>query len=381
MTKFSGNIPSVKTPARQLRVLVAPLDWGLGHATRCIPVIYELQKQCTDVWLAGEKAQEQLLRTEFPDLPFLPLQGYRVRYASSASGLSLALLSQAPGLWRSVLREKKWLARMIEQHQFDIVISDNRFGLSHHSLPCIFITHQLAISTSMGKWADRLAQRLNYRFIGKFNECWVPDHRDEPSLAGLLSHPRVSPPIPVRYPGLLSRLIRADLQPEPGTLFISLSGPEPQRTIWENRIVDEIAHYQGRATILRGLPGTGKHIPSTNDILFFNHLPSAEYGTKLEKAEWVICRSGYSTVMDLARMGKKAVLVPTPGQPEQEYLARHLSETGFAPFISQEEFSITKALQAGQRFEYRQFDHSGSSLPELVTDLIGKAAMYQTDLG
>lgn len=376
MTKFSGNKSSVKPPFERPRVLVAPLDWGLGHATRCIPVIYELQKQQADVWLAGEGAQEQLLRQEFPGLPFLPLEGYRVKYARKASGLWLSLLRQMPGLWRSVQREKKWLAAMIEQHQFDLVISDNRFGLSHHSVPCVFMTHQLTIRTSLGKWLDQQAQRLNYQFIRRFNECWIPDHKDDPNLAGRLSHPVVYPEIPVHYTGLLSRLERNNDQVKEKHLFISLSGPEPQRTIWEDKIVNEIVYYNGSAVIVRGLPDSGKLMPSTNDIRFYNHLSATEYAAEISKAEWVICRSGYSTIMDLAKMGKKAVFIPTPGQPEQEYLARHLSENGFAPFISQKEFSIGKAIEIAQKFNYISFEQWNNTLPELIHNLVNKVSSH-----
>lgn len=372
MAKFSDDKHVEKQRSDRPRILVAPLDWGLGHATRCIPVIYELQKLNTEVWLAGERDQERLLRTEFPGLPFLPLQGYRVRYSRSSSGLWLALLRQMPGLWRAVQREKKWLAGMIDQHQFDLVISDNRFGLSHHSIPCVFITHQLTIRTSLGKWLDQQAQRMNYQFIRKFSECWIPDNKDEPTLAGRLSHPVVYPEIPVHYAGILSRLDKGIRRPENNRLFLSLSGPEPQRTIWEDKIVNEIVFYKGKATVVRGLPRSEKLMPSTNDILFYNHLPSTGFADEMNAAEWVICRSGYSTVMDLARMGKKAVLVPTPGQPEQEYLARHLSEIGFAPFLSQKEFTIAKALEMARAFTYQPFDDGQGRLTALVSDLIGK---------
>src|SRR6218665_464371 len=115
MANFSSNKYVEKQRHDRPRILVAPLDWGLGHATRCIPVIYELQKLNTEVWLAGERSQERLLKTEFPHLPFLPLRGYRVRYSRSSSGLWLPLLRQLPKLWRAVQREKKWLADMVDR--------------------------------------------------------------------------------------------------------------------------------------------------------------------------------------------------------------------------------------------------------------------------
>ena len=163
--------------------------------------------------------------------------------------------------------------------------------------------------------------KKNYGFINRFSECWIPDEENENGLAGQLSHPALLPSIPVHYLGILSRLKKLDMEEKKRHLFISLSGPEPQRSSFEEKIIQAIAHYNGTATIVRGLPGEAVLIPSTNDILFFNHLPSDELNKEMQKAEYVISRSGYSTVMDIVTLGKKSILIATPGQTEQEYLA------------------------------------------------------------
>lgn len=373
MTKFSGNKHLVEKQAGRPRILVAPLDWGLGHATRCIPVIYELQRQNVEVWLAGENAQERLLRDEFPSLPFLSLKGYRVKYSRSASGFRKALFWQLPRIWQTIRQENKWLKEAVGEYELDAVISDNRFGLSHPTIPCVFITHQLHVKSPFGKWTENRIRQINYRFIHKFSACWVPDVQDINNLAGELSHPSVMPHIPVFYTGILSRLQSQNQVAQKNHLFISLSGPEPQRTIWENKIISEIAHYQGTATIVRGLPHSDKLIPSTNDIHFFNHLPADLYSQEMGKAEWVISRSGYSTVMDIARLGKKAILVPTPGQPEQEYLGKYLFEKGFAPALTQDGFSLGKALELAKDFNYQPLENtSETGLPEAVESLLSR---------
>ena len=339
------------------KVLVAPLDWGLGHATRCIPVIYELLSQNVEVWLAGEGAQEMLLKREFPELAFLYLRGYRMRYGNSRLGLLKAIVRQVPGMLSAIKNEHSWLQRAVTEHHFDAVISDNRFGLYHPAIPCVFLTHQLRIKNPFGKWSENLLQRRNYRFINRFSECWIPDEEGEKNLAGELSHPSKKPAVPIHYIGVLSRMKKQPPCEQKGRLLISLSGPEPQRTIFENIIIRDIAHYQGRATVVRGLPGDANLIPSTNDIHFFNHLPTAEMNNEMEKAEFVIARSGYSTVMDIAALGKKSILVATPGQPEQEYLAKYLAQKNFAASITQEQFSLNKALQEAAHFEYRVGDY------------------------
>jgi hypothetical protein len=348
----TDRIPPEKNP-RKSRILVAPLDWGLGHATRCIPVIYELLAQNTEVWLAAEGAQEVLLKREFPALQVLHLDGYRVHYGRSGPEFLRTILLQTPRLFRTIRKERRWLEDAIAKYGFDAIISDNRFGLYHPSVPSVFITHQLAVRSPWGKWTERFLKHINYRFINRFSVCWVPDLEDEYALAGLLSHPDNKPDIPVYYIGILSRLTKTGITEKKRHLFISLSGPEPQRTLFENKLIDQISHFNGTATIVRGLPGTSFLMPSTNDIRFYNHLTTEEYNREMEQAEYVISRSGYSTVMDLVRLGKKSILVPTPGQTEQEYLAEHLEKLRIACYSDQKDFVLETMLQKAERFNYR----------------------------
>src|SRR5688572_14932251 len=371
MAKINKNIPLQEKDPRKLRILVAPLDWGLGHATRCIPVIYELIRQKAAVWLAGEGAQRALLTQEFPDLPFLPLKGYRVKYGRSAGGVLRSIFFQVPRLLRSIRNEHEWLEQAIAEYGFDVVISDNRFGLYHPDIHSVFITHQLNIKSPLGKWSERLLQKNNYRYIGQFDECWVPDEKGENNMAGKLSHPDSMPEIPVHYIGGLSRLIGTGEVEQKGHLFITLSGPEPQRTMLENVIINEISHYNGTATIVRGLPGSSSIIPSTNDIRFFNHLSTEEYSKEIALAEYVISRSGYSTVMDLMKLGKKSILIPTPGQTEQEYLAKSLMERKKAYCISQNKFRLNTALKEAGKFAYHIQGNSWTNkLSDRISSLV-----------
>lgn len=340
------------------RILVAPLDWGLGHATRCIPIINELKKQNCDVWLAGEGAQKQLLTQEFPDLPFLDLPGYRVKYARTKRGFFWKMLLQSHKLSLSIRFENNWLKKAINDYRFDAVISDNRYGLYHTSVPAIFITHQLKIKSPVGKWSEGIVQKRNYRYINRFTECWVPDINDENSLGGELSNPVIKPATPVHYIGFLSRFIPDNnFVEKKNNLLVILSGPEPQRTILEEKIIKEISQYNGTATIVRGLPLSPTHIPYTNMIKVYNHLGSEALKTSIQEAELIICRSGYSSVMDLMVMQKKCIFIPTPGQTEQEYLGRYLMEKKKGINITQHEFTLNKALEKAQSFNFQ--------LPEL----------------
>ena len=353
------------------RLLVVPLDWGLGHATRCIPIVTELLANDCEVWLAGEGMQEALLRSEFPALPFLPLPGYRVAYSKTKKGLFWKMLVQIPSILSAIRKENIWLEEMISTHHFNAVISDNRFGLYHNSTPTVFITHQLNVKTPLGKWNERILQRWNYQYINRFSECWVPDMEGEINLAGGLSHPHITPGIPVKYIGPLSRFEKLFSHEIPGHLLIILSGPEPQRSIFENKVIDEVSHYPGTITVIRGLPSSLSVIPSSGMIKFYNHLPAKELNEEIEKAEWVLARCGYSTVMDLLKLKKKSILVPTPGQTEQEYLAGHLMKKQEAFCTTQDNFSLSSVLkEAGKfNFQFPEFDFS-QKMKTVVRDFV-----------
>ncbi len=332
------------------KLLVAPLDWGLGHATRCVPIIRDLLNNDCELWLAGEGAQEKILREEFPLLPFLPLKGYRIRYAKK--GLAAKLILQIPSILRSIGGENNWGEGQVRAHRFEAVISDNRYGLWNENAFSVFITHQLRIKNSLGKPGGDLLQKWNYQLINKFDECWIPDKEGENNLAGALSHPRKLPSIPVKFIGPLSRFKNLNIDMEKDHLLVILSGPEPQRTIFENKIIEEIVNYPGTATIVRGLPGERNIIPSTNTIHFHNHLATDDLNKEMMKAEFIIGRSGYSTIMDIAALQKKSILIPTPGQTEQEYLADHLMKKQTAYCQKQNVFSLQKAIKEAKKFDY-----------------------------
>ena len=359
-----------KNPGKT-RILVAPLDWGLGHSTRCIPIVRELLGQGADVWLAGEGAQEAVLKEEFPNLPFIFLEGYRVKYASNATGLLLQMLIQSPRLFQSIKKEHKWLKSAVEQHGFDAVISDNRYGLYHPGIPSIIITHQLSIQSPLGSWSEKLIRKQNYRLLDRFNACWVPDTEGSDNLSGLLSHPDIKPKLPIVYIGPLSRFRKLDIAEENNHLLFMLSGPEPQRSILENKLLGAIAHYPGTATFVRGLPAQNSFIPSTGMLQFYNHLSSGELNKEMMRASMIICRSGYSSVMDIAALQKKSILVPTPGQTEQEYLASYLQEKGFAVYFKQKDFNFEIALDQAKRFHYvTPAPPSTTELQKAITGLL-----------
>ena len=326
------------------KVLVAPLDWGLGHVTRCIPIIRELRQAGAEVILAGEGAFVILRNREFPEMQILPLKGYRIKYAKSKYFLFLKLILQLPKIRRAVRNEKKWLDEIIDSQKIEVVISDNRLGLSSKKIPCYFITHQLQIKSGF-QYLDKIIQKINYSYINSFQECWVPDLKEDLGYAGELSHPKILPKIPVQYLGLLSRFHKSTASHQ-YKIAVVLSGPEPQRTILEKIIIREFQNIDFPVLFVRGLPTESESMLLKNkNIEVHNHLSSEELSIAMQESEFVLSRSGYSTIMDLIAIQKQAILIPTPGQTEQEYLAKYLSQKGYFQTLSQSEFKLDKLLQ------------------------------------
>lgn len=334
----------------QPRILIAPLEWGLGHATRCIPLIRHLLKCHCEVFLAGEGATKALLHEEFPSLTFLPLRGYRIKYSRRKYLLPAKLFLQIPKLILAIYKEHKWLGKTVENYKIDAVISDNRLGLFHSKTFSIYITHQLTIKSN-SRFAEYLASKTHSFFIKKYYECWVPDFRND-GIAGLLSHP-VKIPTNVKYLGPLSRFKHLGDVEILYDLLIIISGPEPQRTIFEDILLKQLQGYSGRVLFVRGLPDQIKiDSQKFEHIEMKNHLSSEDLNIAMQRSEIIISRSGYTTLMDLIKLQKKAILIPTPGQTEQEYLSLYVMDKQMFYSVPQEQFSLLEALKEVQSFRF-----------------------------
>lgn len=354
--------------SKNMHVLVAPLDWGMGHAARCIPIINQLLANNCQVWIAGEGDTLLLLQTEFPNLSSVRLPGYNVSYQKAKRNFSLKLLSQIPKIMRAIRSENKWLSHFLQEQSIDLVISDNRFGLYTHKAHTVFITHQLAIKTGVGSWVDKIVTVFNRNFIKKFNDCWIPDYPGDHNLAGDLSHP---PYLPTngQYIGALSRFEKGMVE-SIYKLVIVLSGPEPARTDFEKMLLEQLSDFEGRVLLVRG--STAPAPPVAKEDLTMVDLMAAEaLNHALSAAEFVICRSGYTSVMDLVLLQKKAILIPTPGQPEQEYLARRLHHNKILYCIPQRNFYLNQVLKEAESFPYCFSNLENTSrYKKFVNDLI-----------
>ena len=249
---------------------------------------------------------------------------------------------QVPKIVRSIKNEHQWLDHQLDTHQWDLIISDNRYGLYTTRTRTVFITHQLGIISGLGKLGDFLLRKMLNKWINKFNNCWIPDVAGDPNIAGNLSHP-LSMPNHHAFIGPLSRLKMAQ-QLRDEYLLVLLSGPEPQRSILEAKLIDQLSNTDEAVVFVRGLPSGAPLMKNRGRIRFENHLDAKSLSEMLSSAKAVICRSGYSSVMDLLKLKKRALLIPTPGQTEQVYLAKHLGALRWFVVQEQSKLDLKKGI-------------------------------------
>lgn len=306
------------------RILVAPLDWGIGHATRCVPIIKALLSNQNEVIIASSGEGLAFLQREFPKQNIFEWKSYNIRYSSSKTQI-WAILLQSPKILWNIYKEHQMLKKIIKKKHIEIVISDNRFGLWNSSIECIYISHQIMIKMPPRLTIlEPLFYSLHKKIIEKFNQCWIPDLKGEDNLSGDLSHKY---PIPqnATFIGFLSRFEKTEYSKiSPFLNLVLISGPEPQRTIFENEMIEKFKGSCQPTIIISGKP-TNQNSQRRGNITIKSHIESEELAFLLQTTPNIFCRSGYSTLMDLRILERNATLFPTPGQTEQEYLAKIIS--------------------------------------------------------
>ena len=316
-------------------ILVAPLNWGLGHATRCIPIINALIENGFNPILASDGTALTLLKKEFPNLVTLQLPSYHIEYAKKASNFKWKIIKNSPKTINAIYQEKKLVKEFITKYNLIGIISDNRLGVHSKKVPSVFITHQLTVLSGKTTY---ISSKIHQYFIKKFHQCWVPDNKDAPTLTGKLGHLK-STKLKLKYIGILSRLEKQNL-PIVNNLMILLSGPEPQRTLLEEKLILELETYSEKVVFIKGKVESTQVIEVKKNITFYNYMQTKELEKTFNESEIILCRSGYTTIMDLAKLEKKAFFIPTPGQYEQEYLAKRLKRQGLVPRNTQDKFKL-----------------------------------------
>ena len=347
-------------------ILVAPLNWGLGHAARCIPIIEALLAHNYDVMLGCDGAALLFLRKEFPLLPYTELPSYNIVYPKKGVYFKWKLLLSFLRIQKAIASEKKIVRKLVFQAKIDGIISDNRFGVRHKQIPSVFVTHQLNVLTGNTTF---LSSKIHQKIIRKFDSCWVPDADSKENLSGRLGHLK-NPIEHIKYMGALSRFKKKSL-PVKNEILILISGPEPQRTFFENKLFEAFKFSEKSILLVRGIVEEEQKKYTIGKINVVNFLLSAALETIINESEVVISRAGYTTILDLTTLEKKAFFVPTPGQYEQIYLAKRLHHMGIVPSCRQEDFNV-KQLDKIKDFKGLKILKATPNFKELFSLFEGK---------
>ncbi|MDA9774224.1 hypothetical protein N9B82_04630 [Saprospiraceae bacterium] len=304
-------------------VLYSILHWGLGHATRSIPVIKGLQTRGYEVIVCTDGKVVDFIKEEIAGIKVELLPAYNIRYSSSSMVMNMLL--QLPKIYSAFILEKVIFKKLVKKYSPTFCISDNRYGCKNKIVPSFFLGHQWNILDSKGN-KHKLASKLNQYFISKFQQIIIPDGNNS-EFSGKLSKD-----IPKGfgiYVGILSRFTKTNFFTDHSKYdaTIILSGPEPSRTNLEKNIISVLSGEKGKSFILvRGTNRKSESLSAEN-IEVLNLVNSNQLSDIIDQSACVISRSGYSSIMDYVRLGAKdLIFIPTKGQTEQEYLARYYND-------------------------------------------------------
>ena len=347
------------------RILLTVLNWGLGHATRCVPMIDGWIAENHSVTLASDGAALAYLRERYPKQPFLKLPGLDIRYSKRLPAWWMVFQQRGP-FAKHVLSDHEAIADFLKGNPQDVIVSDNRYGCWNAHVSSVLVTHQLRPRTPLALgWIKPVVRKRLKSWLNKFQEIWIPDTHDS-AISGRLSKPFAGLP-PIRIIGPLSRLRPSDYKEPQYKVVALLSGPEPQRSLLEEALHEQMNELGGRAAIVGGV--LEKKETRMNHLLDYILFSDAEELSQiLQNAELVVARSGYSTLMDLVRLEAQALLVPTPGQTEQEYLAKWAAKQFGFLTQPQNQLDVKRAL--------KEVTRQTLSLPEEIRDAYNQSAQF-----
>jgi|WetSurMetagenome_2_1015567.scaffolds.fasta_scaffold29336_2 predicted glycosyltransferase len=309
-------------PEERKKIIISPLNWGFGHAGRMIPVARHLQQMGHEVIFGADKTLIPMIIPELPEIEVIEIPGVRMRY-SRFFPQYLAVLIQVPKLVLASFKEHRLLKSIILTMKPDIVISDNRFGFFSRKVFCVYFTHMIRIPfPSPFRFLEFTGILLHRLIINRYNICLIPDLAGNENLSGRLSHAK-NIHVNFVYAGLLSRFnSNIDVsQADHKYVCLILSGPEPQRTIFMKKVTTAAFRNNLRLVVLSGSELKCTH--NDKNVTYAINESASVMQNYILNAGIVVCRSGYTSLMELISLSKGAIIVPTPGQTEQEYLGKY----------------------------------------------------------
>ncbi len=316
-------------------ILISPLDWGLGHTTRCIPLAKTLQDRGHKIFFAVNETQKTLLKDELSNVEYIHHEGYNVKYPNNG-WMAIKMLLESPKILNRIKSENQELEAILNHHPIDFVISDNRFGFHTNKVPCAYITHQINIQAP--SIIEPTIYKRHLKYINQFNHCWIPDFKKHPGLGGNLSHKNT--PENAHFIGPLTRFRETKNEtPHTYEYLAIISGPEPQRSNFEKILIKELSLSNAKCAIIAGTPNRKHDLNKHENIDYYHHLNTTDFASLAQHSRNIICRPGYSSIMDLNTLKKPVFFIPTPGQTEQEYLAKLYEKKGI-DWCKQNDFKL-----------------------------------------
>jgi CheY-like chemotaxis protein len=332
---------------------ISPLNWGLGHSTRDIPIIRELLSYGHEVTIATSGNALTLLKREFPECNFILFKDYPAPYSSTRFFLP-KFVANIPVLLKAMADERKKLAQILSQDKYDLIISDNRLGVYSDKIPSYFITHQLRFSLPKYLWPFELGTLYGQAlfFHSKFNGLIVPDVSPNGfNLSGKLCRSNLDVTNQMTYyAGILTSTAKMNVDKDLDYLII-VSGPEPQRTKLEEIVLKQVHKLPGEKVILLGSPQRDEKKKLDSNTTVHSYVSTEEKIELMNRAKFLISRSGYTTMMELAELEKrKGLFTPTPGQTEQEYLSKYYAKKGWFYSRSQYKIKLSEDVETAKNF-------------------------------
>jgi UDP-N-acetylglucosamine transferase subunit ALG13 len=331
-----------------------------------IPLARKLREMKNNVIIASGEEHLSMFRNELPGLSYINFPGFKPVY-SGFFPQYLSLLFKIPLLLYHLIVEHHRLKRIIAEYSLDIIVSDNRFGLWNRKVITVYVTHMPLIPFPEHlKFLEPIGVLLHREIIKKYSLCFIPDLPGDLNLSGRLSH-GIKLPDNVRYIGILSKFTYTEQSLNESQVklpykTVILSGPEPQREILKQKLVSLLKDKEPHTIMFEGNPGRIGEIARNGNITFYSHLPASPMKEIIEGSDSIITRSGYTTIMELVSLNCTALIIPTPGQTEQEYLAEYLSEKGWFYTVSQGEIDAEILLNQGKTVWQGEINRQSSIL-------------------
>jgi len=333
-----------------MEIIYGVCSWGLGHATRSLPVIRKLISEDYHVTVISNGRSLEVLKKELgPDLQYVDIPDYPMLLSENTRQFLAKSMVYWPVFIKRIEDGLAQLQKILQKKHYDCIISDARYDMYSKKIPSFFISHQMRIMNPLQiQMFERAMERFNQFFFKRFIDVIVPDYKED-NLSGDLSHHlRRIDEDSIHYVGVLSDFSKRPLKKDIDYL-ISISGPEPQRSMLEEKLASQAHELEGNVVMTLGKA-------ENYSIVKKKHLTTYSFVTKelreelLNRAKLVVSRSGYSTIMDVAVVGTKALFIPTPGQIEQEYLSQYHNSLGTFYSVSQDVIHLkTDVLKAAER--------------------------------